>query len=124
MDRGDANRDPSPVSSPSVLSVVSSPAPPDALGAATPGEPAPVTPEWLLRADSVPREAAAGADNACPICMCKLVPGESGPQASYAWPSCGHTLHLRVCCAYASECAQLAMPAGIAFAAHGVDAGS
>ena len=85
-------------SAPSVVSVGSSPfhgAPVSAtqLCEVPDGEPAPVTPEWMLHAPLQPAEAGP-ADDACPVCLCVVLPCSVGPEARYEWPSCGHSLHL------------------------------
>ena len=80
-------------SAPSVVSVGSSPfhgAPVSAtqLCEVPDGEPAPVTPEWMLHAPLQPAEAGP-ADDACPVCLCVVLPCLVGPEARYEWPSCG-----------------------------------
>ena len=85
-------------SAPSVVSVGSSPfhgAPVSAtqLCEIPDGEPAPVTPEWMLHAPLQPAEAGP-ADDACPVCLCVVLPCSVGPEARYEWPSCGRSLHL------------------------------
>ena len=73
-----------------VLSVASSPSPPRGLGA---GQPAPVTPEWMLRAGSQPCPSNPDVED-CPICMCAVPSAAAGPEVPFVWPSCGHRVHL------------------------------
>ena len=58
---------------------------------AAPPAAAPSTPPWLLGRD-LP-ETVSGCPT-CPVCHRDVRPGASGPEATFAWPQCGHALHL------------------------------
>ena len=53
--------------------------------------PAPGTPEWLRRPNTV-QQRHSGSN--CPVCLCTVDPAGQGPESCFQWPVCDHQLHL------------------------------
>ena len=53
--------------------------------------PAPGTPEWLRRPNTV-QQRHSGSNY--PVCLCAVDPAGQGPESCFQWPVCDHQLHL------------------------------